>query len=106
MIGPNTSGHTSTPNNYTSSFFPLGKIRKGPISYITQTGNFATHTMRYIMTGENFGVARVVGLGNKIGLDESEILEYLGEDPHTKAILHVPGKHKAPPAIHGRRPPR
>jgi len=87
VIGPNTSGHTSTPHNYTSSFFPLGKIPQGNISYINQTGNFATHTMRYIITGENFGVARVVGLGNKIGLDESDILEYLGQDPHTKAIL-------------------
>ncbi|HSR13866.1 MAG TPA: CoA-binding protein, partial [Thermodesulfobacteriota bacterium] len=26
VIGPNTSGHTSTPHRYTSSFFPLGKI--------------------------------------------------------------------------------
>lgn len=64
VIGPNTSGHTSTPHNFTSSFFPLGKIPQGNISYIAQTGNFATHTMRYIATGENFGVARVVGLGN------------------------------------------
>ena len=87
VIGPNTSGHTSTPNNYTSSFFPLGKIRKGNISYINQTGNFATHTMRYILTGENFGVARVVGLGNKVDVDESEALEYLAEDSFTKAIF-------------------
>ena len=87
VIGPNTSGHTSTHHHYTSSFFPLGKIREGSISYINQTGNFATHTMRYILTGENFGVAKVVGLGNKVGVDESEVLEYLAEDPRTKAIF-------------------
>ena len=87
VIGPNTSGHTSTPHGFTSSFFPLGKIPRGPISYIAQTGNFATHTMRYILTGENFGVARVVGLGNKLDVDESEVLEYLGEDEETKAIF-------------------
>lgn len=87
VIGPNTSGHTSTPYNFTSSFFPLGKIPKGEISYINQTGNFATHTMRFIMTGEHFGVARVIGLGNKVDVDESEVLEYLTEDIHTKAIL-------------------
>jgi acyl-CoA synthetase (NDP forming) len=86
-IGPNTSGHTSTPYNFTSSFFPLGKIPRGNISYIAQTGNFATHTMRYIITGENFGVARVVGLGNKVDLDESEVLEYYADDPETKAIF-------------------
>ena len=87
VIGPNTSGHTSTPHNFTSSFFPLGKIPRGSISYIAQTGNFATHTMRYIMSGENFGVARVVGLGNKVDLDESDILEYYCKDPETKAIF-------------------
>lgn len=87
VIGPNTSGHTSTPHNFTSSFFPLGKIPRGNISYIAQTGNFATHTMRYIITGESFGVARVVGLGNKVDVDESEVLEYYAEDPETKAIF-------------------
>jgi len=87
VIGPNTSGHTSTPYRFTSSFFPLGKIPKGNISYIAQTGNFATHTMRYIITGENFGVARVIGLGNKIDIDESDALEYYAEDSQTKAIF-------------------
>ena len=87
VIGPNTSGHTSTPHQFTSSLFPLGKIRRGKISYLAQTGNFATHTMRYILTGEHFGVARVIGLGNKIDIEESEALKYLAEDPETHAII-------------------
>ena len=87
VLGPNTSGHISTPANFTSSFFPLGRIPRGNISYIAQTGNFATHTMRYISTGENFGVARVIGLGNKIDIAESEALEYLANDDETKAIF-------------------
>jgi len=87
IIGPNTSGLTSTPASLTTTFFPLGKIRRGPISYIAQTGNFATHTMKWILTGENFGVARVAGLGNKIDVEDAEVLEYLGNDPETKAIL-------------------
>jgi acyl-CoA synthetase (NDP forming) len=88
VMGPNTSGHISTPHNFTSTFFPLGgKVPRGNISYIAQTGNFATFTMRYIMSGENFGVARVVGLGNKIDIDESDILEYYAGDPETKAIF-------------------
>lgn len=86
-IGPNTSGHTSTPHNFTSSFFPLGKVRRGHVSYLAQTGNFATHTMRYIITGEHFGVARVLGMGNKLDVEESEVLEYYGRDPETKAIF-------------------
>jgi acyl-CoA synthetase (NDP forming) len=86
-IGPNTSGHTSTPHNFTSSFFPLGKVPRGHVSYLAQTGNFATHTMRYIISGEHFGVARVLGMGNKLDVEESEVLEYYGRDPETRAIF-------------------
>jgi len=96
VIGPNTSGHISTPHNFTSSFFPLGRIPRGNISYIAQTGNFATHTMRYIITGENFGVARVVGLGNKIDIDENEVLEYYADDSETKAIFVYLESFKSP----------
>jgi len=86
-IGPNTSGHTSTPYHFTTSIFPLGKVPRGNISYIAQTGNFATHTMRYIITSENFGVARVTGLGNKIDVDESDVLQYYADDPETETIF-------------------
>src|SRR5208337_4459472 len=87
VLGPNTSGHTSTPHGFTSSFFPLGRIRPGKVSYVAQTGNFATHTMKHILTAEHFGVSRVIGLGNKIDIDESDALEYLAEDPYTSAII-------------------
>ena len=87
IIGPNTAGHTSTPHDFTSTFFPLGRIRRGRVSYLTQTGNFCTHTMKYILTAEHFGVSRVIGLGNAIDVDESEALEYLSSDPQTDAII-------------------
>jgi acyl-CoA synthetase (NDP forming) len=87
VLGPNTSGHISTPRGFTSTFFPLGRIRQGRVSYIAQTGNFATHTMKHILTSEHFGVARVIGLGNKVDIEESEALEYLADDPETTAIV-------------------
>lgn len=87
VLGPNTSGTISTPHKFTSTFFPLGKIRRGNISYIAQTGNFATHTMKYILSAEHFGVTRVIGLGNAIDTDECDALAYLENDPETKAIL-------------------
>jgi acyl-CoA synthetase (NDP forming) len=42
--------------------------------------------MRHIMSTENFGVARVTGLGNKLGLDGTDVLEYYAQDPETKAV--------------------
>ena len=87
IIGPNTAGHTSMPHHFTSTFFPLGRIRRGKVSYITQTGNFCTHTMKYILTAEHFGVSRVIGLGNAIDVNESEALAYLSSDSQTDAIV-------------------
>ena len=87
IMGPNTSGVTSTPWKFMASIYPLGYVKKGRLSCIAQTGNFATITMKWILTGENFGVCRVAGLGNRIDVDESEVLEYLGNDKATEAIL-------------------
>ena len=98
VLGPNTAGHISTPANFTSSFFPLGNIPKGPISYIAQTGNFTGAMMRSIMSGEHYGVARCIGLGNAVDIDEADVLEFLADDPETGAIfvylesLHRPQK--------------
>lgn len=87
VLGPNTAGHISTPADFTSSFFPLGRIPRGPISYIAQTGNFTGAMMRHIMTAETYGVARCVGLGNTVDIDETDVLGYLADDPHTKAVF-------------------
>ena len=87
ILGPNTAGHISTPANFTSSFFPLGKIPAGPISYIAQTGNFTGAMMRHIMTAENYGVARCIGLGNAVDIDEADVLEYLAGDDHTGIVF-------------------
>ena len=86
VIGPNTSGVISTPGNFITTFFPLGKIRRGPVAYLAQTGNFATHTMRWILSSENYGVSRVIGLGNKCDVDDADALEFLGDDPETKVV--------------------
>jgi acetyltransferase len=87
VLGPNTTGHVSTPASYTSSFFPLGRVPRGHISYITQTGNFCGISLRHIMSAENYGICRSAGLGNKIDVDESDLLDYLGDDDETHAIL-------------------
>ena len=87
VLGPNTAGHISTPENFTSSFFPLGEVPQGPISYVAQTGNFTGAMMKHIMSAENYGVARCIGLGNTIDIDETDVFEFLGDDPHTRAIF-------------------
>ena len=54
--------------------------------------------MRSIMSGEHYGVARCIGLGNAVDIDEADVLEFLADDPETGAIfvylesLHRPQK--------------
>jgi acetyltransferase len=52
--------------------------------------------MKYILSSEHFGVARVIGLGNKIDIDESEALEYLADDTETRAIVMYLESFKRP----------
>ncbi len=87
VLGPNTAGHISTPGDITSSFLPLGRIPRGNISYVTQTGNFAGAMIRHIISEEHFGLARTVGLGNTVDIDETDVFEYLARDDVTEAIL-------------------
>jgi acyl-CoA synthetase (NDP forming) len=87
VIGPNTTGHVSVPGRFTSSFFPLGAVRGGSVSYVTQTGNFCGISLRHILSAEHYGIARSIGLGNKADVDEADLLEYLGGDPATRSIF-------------------
>lgn len=87
VIGPNTTGHVSVPGRFTSSFFPLGAVRSGSVSYVAQTGNFCGISLRHILSAEHYGIARSIGLGNKADLDESDLLDYLGDDPATRSVF-------------------
>ena len=86
VIGPNTSGLISTPARFNAAFYPLGKIPQGTVAYVAQTGNFGGATMSWILSAENFGVSRVISLGNKCDVDDADALEYLGDDPETRVI--------------------
>jgi len=86
VLGPNTTGILNTSNNFTTSFVPLPQLRKGKVAFVAQTGLFAAAAFWWILSAEPFGLSKVVGLGNKSDVDDSEALEYLAQDEDTKAI--------------------
>ncbi|MFX0080066.1 MAG: acetate--CoA ligase family protein [Candidatus Hermodarchaeota archaeon] len=92
IIGPNTTGILNTSNNFTTSFVPLPKFRKGKVALVAQTGLFAAAAFWWILSAEPFGLSKVVGLGNKSDVDDSEALEYLAHDEDTKVIaIYIEG---------------
>jgi acyl-CoA synthetase (NDP forming) len=86
ILGPNTTGILNTSNSFTTSFVPLPKPRRGNVAFIAQTGLFAAAAFWWILSAEPFGLSKVVGLGNKSDVDDSDALEYLTHDGDTRVI--------------------
>jgi acyl-CoA synthetase (NDP forming) len=86
IVGPNTTGILNNSNSFTTSFVPLPKLRKGNVAFVAQTGLFAAAAFWWILSAEPFGLSKVMGLGNKADVDDSEALEYLARDEDTDLI--------------------
>jgi acetyl coenzyme A synthetase (ADP forming)-like protein len=89
VIGPNCQGVNSTAAGFCASW-PLVKV-KGPISIISQSGTISA-ALACWAEEEGIGICKLVALGNKCDVDETELLDYLTDDPKTKAIaLYIEG---------------
>lgn len=89
IIGPNCQGVNSTAAGLCASW-PLVKVR-GPISIISQSGTISAAVACWA-ADEGVGICKLVALGNKCDVDETELLDYLAEDLETKVIaLYIEG---------------
>jgi acetate---CoA ligase (ADP-forming) len=86
LLGPNCSGVLNGARNLATAPVPMHGIRAGHASLLVQSGVMAGAVLAQVMNLGTFGAAKVCSLGNKADLDESELLEYLGEDPDTRAV--------------------
>jgi acyl-CoA synthetase (NDP forming) len=92
IIGPNTTGILNTSNGFASSFVPLSEAKKGHVAIVAQTGGFVGYLLAHIISSQQFGLSKVVGLGNKCDVDDVVVLNYLGQDLDTKVIcIYVEG---------------
>ena len=83
VLGPNCQGINSTSIGLCASW-PLVKT-KGPISVISQSGTILAAIACWAEE-EGIGVNKLVALGNKCDVDETELLEYLAADKGTKVV--------------------
>jgi len=85
IIGPNGFGVYSPSGNLT--FMPGADLPResGPVAFICQSGGIS---YRVAGRGSGLGIrfSRVVSFGNACDVNESDLLEYLKEDPETKII--------------------
>ncbi|MGD9074474.1 MAG: acetate--CoA ligase family protein [Desulfobacteraceae bacterium] len=87
IIGPNGLGVTNLENGMALPFMPLRReIALGPVSVLAQSGGVGLGYVGFLAE-EDIGINKFVSLGNKMDVDENELLEYLIHDEGTRIIL-------------------
>jgi len=87
LIGPNCIGVTNMENGLALSFMTLQKgLSLGPVSVLAQSGGVGLSFMGFL-ADENIGINKFVSMGNKLDVDENDLLAYLIRDEGTKIIL-------------------
>jgi acyl-CoA synthetase (NDP forming) len=89
VIGPNTVGIYIPGSKVNTALTTPDKItypKDGSLAFITQSGALGLLTMDSF-ADFNVGFSAFVNLGNRIDIDENELLTYFSTDQKTKAIL-------------------
>ncbi len=89
IIGPNCLGIYDNWSGVDTFFLPDEKMMrppKGYISFISQSGAFASALLDY-MAYRGIGISRAISYGNKVDVDDVDLIEYLGRDDKTKLII-------------------
>jgi acyl-CoA synthetase (NDP forming) len=86
VIGPNTVGVFNSESCFTTVPYDRGYeyTTKGRLSIITQTGMYSPQAMAW--HEYEAGINKVIDLGNMCDIDETDCLEYLGDDESTNVI--------------------
>ncbi|EKE20223.1 MAG: hypothetical protein ACD_8C00038G0009 [uncultured bacterium] len=84
ILGPNCLGFISPAIKLNASF-ASGMPRSGNIAFVSQSGAIAVSLMD-IAKQKNLAFSSIISVGNKMQLDETELLEYFEKDSKTKVI--------------------
>jgi len=84
VLGPNTMGYKNAADGLDSSFV-FGVPRKGILSLISQSGALGIG-MIYLANNEFVGISKIIGVGNKIDIDDDDLIDYFAQDNDTKVI--------------------
>lgn len=85
LVGPNCLGIINTKVLMNASFAE-GMPTFGNASLVSQSGAMAVAMIDWAYES-GLGFAKIISMGNKTGINENELLEFLGDDPETKVIL-------------------
>ena len=93
-IGPNCLGTFDAYTKMDSLFLPryrLQRPKQGGISFVCQSGAVGSAILDYA-TDKGYNFSKFASYGNAMNVDESDLIEYMGNDPATKVIcLYMEG---------------
>lgn len=99
IVGPNTMGCYDAYTKLDTIFNPghrQARPAPGKIAFVSQSGALGAAVLDWC-AAERIGISRFISIGNRIDVDEVDILEYLAKDPHTTAIaLYLEGTKRGP----------
>ncbi len=94
VIGPNALGVFDTYSKIDSLFLPrfrMSRPKEGGISFVCQSGAIGSSIVD-LATSEGYGFSKFISYGNAVDVDESDLIEHLGNDEKTKVIcLYIEG---------------
>ncbi len=85
VLGPNCLGIIDTASSLNASF-AAGMPSPGNIAFFSQSGALCTAVLDWAL-GEDVGFSKFISLGNKVDIDEVDMLLTLADDQETKVIL-------------------
>ena len=87
LVGPNCIGIINTdPKISLNASFTKGMPKSGNIALVSQSGAICVAMLEFANM-RNIGFSKVFSLGNKVDLDENDLLRMLANDASTKVIL-------------------
>jgi 4-hydroxybutyryl-CoA synthetase (ADP-forming) len=87
VIGPNCLGIMSfSKDNIMNSTFLKITPKYGNIALVSQSGAICAATVEDA-EAQSIGFSKVISMGNKVDMDESDVLELLAEDEDTRVIV-------------------
>jgi len=84
LVGPNCSGIINTHSGVVGSIGLVDELNPGGLGIIAQAGVYAAGYLWGLRNVVDFGI--VATIGNKLDLDETDMLEAIGEDENIKVV--------------------
>jgi acetyl coenzyme A synthetase (ADP forming)-like protein len=88
VIGPNCLGVYDSNSGLDTLFLPEARLtrpNKGDIAFLCQSGS-AGAALVDTSGDKGIGFSKFISYGNALNVDETDLIEYLGDDPKTKVI--------------------